>query len=171
MRFTNTHTADESGRELPETTQTSAPQTHTVPNDVLLPEVGRLVAQGRSVTLPVKGNSMNPFLVDGRDQVVLSPFRDTDLRPGAVVLALDTEGRFVLHRIVARCDKRLLLRGDGNLQQTETTDTDHVLALMSIARRKGVGYPVTRCVWRIYSRLWIWLFPLRRWLLALFRRL
>ena len=90
---------------------------------------------------------------------------------GAVVLALDTEGRFVLHRIVDRRDKRLLLRGDGNLQQTETTDTDHVLALMSIARRKGVGYPVTGRVWRIYSRLWMWLFPLRRWLLALFRRL
>lgn len=150
---------------------TSSPVRHTLPNDILLPEVARLVAHGRSVTLQVKGNSMNPFIVHGRDQVVLSSFDGSDLRPGAVVLARDTQGRFVLHRIVARRGDHLLLRGDGNLHQTETTTVSQVLALMTAVRRKGVVYPVTSRTWRLYSWWWLRLSPLRRWLLALFRRL
>lgn len=30
-------------------------------NEVILPEVARLIEQGHSVTIPVRGNSMNPF--------------------------------------------------------------------------------------------------------------
>ena len=45
-----------------------------IPNEVLLPEVARLISEGHTVTLTVRGNSMNPFLVDRRDRLVLGPF-------------------------------------------------------------------------------------------------
>lgn len=71
-------------------------------NEVILPEVARLIEQGHSVTIPVRGNSMNPFLADGRDCVTLGGFVPEELQTGVTVLAKDMEGRFVLHRIIAR---------------------------------------------------------------------
>ena len=53
-----------------------------IPNEVLLPEVARLISEGHTVTLTVRGNSMNPFLVDRRDRIILGPFTDDDLQPG-----------------------------------------------------------------------------------------
>lgn len=52
-----------------------------IPNEVLLPEVARLISEGHTVTLTVRGNSMNPFLVDRRDRIILGPFTDDDLQP------------------------------------------------------------------------------------------
>ena len=47
-----------------------------IPNEVLLPEVARLISEGHTVTLTVRGNSMNPFLVDRRDSIVLGSFAE-----------------------------------------------------------------------------------------------
>ena len=35
----------------------------SIPNEILLPEVARLIKEGHTVTITVRGNSMNPFLV------------------------------------------------------------------------------------------------------------
>ena len=51
-------------------------------NEVILPEVARLIEQGHSVTIPVRGNSMNPFLADGRDCVTLGGFVPEELQTG-----------------------------------------------------------------------------------------
>lgn len=58
-----------------------------VPNSVLLPEVERLLREGRRVTLRTRGHSMLPFIVGGRDSVVLRP-PTLPLQPGRIVLAL-----------------------------------------------------------------------------------
>ena len=42
----------------------------SIPNEILLPEVARLIKEGHTVTITVRGNSMNPFLVDRRDRVM-----------------------------------------------------------------------------------------------------
>ena len=140
-------------------------------NELLLTEVGRLIAEGRDVTLTVTGNSMNPFFVDRRDQATLSPFRPEALKKGDVVLARETTGRIVFHRIVRREGDKLTLQGDGNIQLTERCTVADVLGLLTVAIRKGRSYPVGSRTWRCYSALWLWLTPLRRWPLALFRRL
>lgn len=143
----------------------------TIPNEIFLPEVARLIAEGRTVTITVRGNSMNPFLVDRRDRVTLAGFTPDDLRPGAVVLARDTTGRIVFHRIIRRNGDALILQGDGNFAQTEETSTDQVMGLMTEAIRKEKHYPADGTTWQRYSRWWLRLKPLRRWLLAAFRRI
>ena len=45
----------------------------------LMGEVERVIAEGKSVRLPVRGRSMLPFIVGGRDSVELHPFRKEDL--------------------------------------------------------------------------------------------
>lgn len=143
----------------------------SLPNDLLIPEVAELIRQGRTVTLTARGNSMNPFIVDRRDRVVLSPCTNAQLQPGAVVLALTDDHRYVLHRIVCRRGDELTLLGDGNLRQTERTDTGCVIGLLTAVIRKGRTYPTDGAVWLRYSRWWRRLTPARRWLLAIFRRI
>lgn len=143
----------------------------SLPNDLLIPEVAELIRQGRTVTLTARGNSMNPFIVDRRDCVVLSPCTDAQLQPGAVVLALTDDRRYVLHRIVRRQGNELTLLGDGNLYQTERTDTSRVIGLLTAVIRKGRTYPTDGTVWLSYSHWWRRLTPVRRWLLAIFRRI
>lgn len=142
-----------------------------LPNDLLIPEVAEFIRQGRTVTLTARGNSMNPFIVDRRDRVVLSPCTDAQLQPGAVVLALTDDRRYVLHRIVRRQGDELTLLGDGNLRQTERTDTGRVVGLLTAVIRKGRTYPTDGAAWLRYSRWWRRLTPARRWLLAIFRRI
>lgn len=141
-----------------------------VPNEILLPEVARLIAEGRTVTIIVRGNSMNPFLVDRRDRITLGNFTPDDLQPGASILARDLTGRIVFHRIIRRNGKTLTLQGDGNLTQTEETSIHRVMGLMTAAIRKGKEYPADGKVWKHYSYWWLKLTPARRWLLAVFRR-
>ena len=43
-----------------------------VANNRFLPEVIRMIGNGHSVTIPLKGYSMRPFLEDDRDKAILS---------------------------------------------------------------------------------------------------
>ena len=142
-----------------------------IPNEVLLPEVARLISEGHTVTLTVRGNSMNPFLVDRRDRIVLGPFTDNDLQLNTVVLARDTNGRIVFHRITRRNSKELTLQGDGNIRITEQTNVDDVMGIMIAAIRKEKEDPGNCRIWHRYSFWWLKLTPVRRWLLAIFRRI
>ena len=65
----------------------------SIPNEILLPEVARLIKEGHTVTITVRGNSMNPFLVDRRDRVTLGDFTTEQLQPGVAVLARDLTER------------------------------------------------------------------------------
>ena len=46
---------------------------HHIDTEQYLISITRLIAEGRQVTIPVRGNSMSPFLADGRDSVLLGP--------------------------------------------------------------------------------------------------
>lgn len=143
----------------------------SIPNEILLPEVARLIEEGHTVTIAVRGNSMNPFLVDRRDRITLGSFTPDDLQPGVAVLARDTTGRIVFHRIIRRNGDTLILQGDGNLAQTEETSIGRVMGLMTEAIRKEKKYPADSRTWKRYSYWWLRLTPARRWLLAIFRRI
>lgn len=146
-------------------------KTKQIANDILLPETARLITEGHTVTHIVRGNSMNPFLVDRRDKVTLSSFADADLKRGAFVLAIDSTGRFVLHRILCRNRKELILIGDGNVRETETSSTDQVMGIVTEVIRKGKTYSCNGFKWNAYSHTWLFLLPLRRVLLGAWRRI
>lgn len=119
--------------------------------------------EGKTVTIPVKGNSMKPFLTDGRDKVTLCGCRDEELSPGDVVLAgVNDGGSTVLHRVVERRGTRLLLQGDAN-KTTEETGLQEVLGKAVAMERKGRTYEVDGKVWRCYSAVWMKVLAGRRY--------
>lgn len=133
----------------------------------IIQEALRLVNEGYGVTMPVKGRSMLPFIVGGRDSVLLE--RPTVPEKGQVVLALLPDSRYVVHRIVNVGDGCITLMGDGNLSCREVCGFDGVKALVThIVHSDG-----SKC--RLYShrmvmaaQLWRWLLPLRRYLLYVY---
>ncbi len=132
----------------------------------LMPEVGRLIRESKTVVLPVRGNSMRPFIQNGNDCVELHPLPPV-LRKGDVVLARTSKGYYVLHRVTAISPDLLTLEGDGNIGLRETCRPSDVLARAEwvIDAHKERHSLLDRRA-RIKWRMWYMLRPLRRVLLA-----
>lgn len=147
--------------------------TKTIVKDkgLMMEEIRTLVSEGKTVTLTVKGNSMNPFIVHLRDRITIGPWKDDDIRKGTVALVKDTRGSYVIHRIIKRDKDRVVLLGDGNIGFTETATLDNVIGIMHNIDRKGRIWTPQSTLWRLYSWFWMTLTPLRRYPLALWRKL
>ena len=132
-------------------------------------EVSKLVAEGESVTIMTKGSSMLPFIVGERDSVVMK--RIDNLKPGMIVLAYVEGRRYVLHRIISINGDVVTLMGDGNIVGVEHCHIADVKATATcIIRPSGV----IDCQSMNHIRkaaLWKSLLPVRRYLLAIYRRL
>lgn len=138
-------------------------------NAQLLPEVIKLLDEGHTVTLRLRGNSMRPFLEDNRDRALL--VRATHLKTGDPVLAEISPGHYVLHRIININNDSVTLRGDGNLSIEKCMIGDVKASVIGFYRkgRDTLDYTDGR-KWRIYSFVWTRLYPIRRYLLAIYRR-
>lgn len=138
---------------------------------VIIREAVKLVDDGVSVTFPVKGRSMIPFIVGGRDSVILQ--KPGSLEPGLVVLAEISPDHFVLHRIIdiSPDGMKITLMGDGNVRGTETCTPSTVLARAThVVDTEGRIIPLESEARLRRARLWRRLLPLRRYLLAIMRR-
>lgn len=141
-----------------------------VSDEVILSEAVRLVRDGVSVTFPVKGSSMLPFIVGGQDSVILE--KPLALKVGDVVLALVEGERHVVHRIERIDGDRVTLMGDGNLMGREHCNLENVLAKASfVVRPGGKRCSLDSSRSRFLAKIWYRLLPLRRWLLAIYRRM
>jgi hypothetical protein len=140
--------------------------TKQLPNEEFLPFVISELQSvaGKTVTLPLRGRSMRPFLEDNRDKAILTI--TPDINTGDAVLAEISKGHFVLHRIVAIDGNLITLRGDGNLNVEHCTLSDIRAKAIGFYRKGRNKADMTEGYkWRIYSWLWTRLFPIRRYLL------
>ena len=133
-----------------------------LPNEIFIPEIARLVAEGKQVVFTPTGVSMRPYIEGGVDSVTL--VRPDDLQVGDIVLAEVAPQHYVLHRIYALQGDAVTLMGDGNLQGTEHCTRSNVLAKVSaICSPKGRTKPLTR------ARLWRHMLRTRRLWLKIYR--
>lgn len=121
---------------------------------------------GKTVTLPLRGRSMRPFLEDGRDMALLT--LATNPKVGDAVLAEIHPLHFVLHRIIRIDGERVTLRGDGNLACEYCLLSDIKATALGFFRkgRKQLDSTSGR-KWLVYSWFWTRLYPIRRYLLFL----
>ena len=132
----------------------------------IIDEAVALMNEGYSVTLPVSGRSMLPFIIGGKESVILAP--PAGLKRGIVALAWVENRRYVLHRIERIEGERVTLMGDGNLAGREHCSVGDVKAIAThvVDRNQKPHYLYTR--WRkTASEIWWALLPLRRYLLKL----
>ena len=138
---------------------------------LMMEEIRTLISEGRTVSLTVKGNSMNPILVHLRDQMTLGPWKEEDIRKGCVALVKDTRGNYLIHRIIRRDKETVTLIGDGNVGLYETAEMGNIIGIMYSITRKGKVWNADDRLWKLYSWFWMLLLPLRRWPLGLWRRI
>lgn len=140
-----------------------------LPNNEVITEVIRLLETTPAVILPVKGYSMNPFIIGGLESVEL--VKPETVKVGDVVLAWINGSRYVIHRVVSIDGDQIRLMGDGNLSGDE-----HCLTADVVAKAEYVVSPSGKrsylySPWRVRaSHLWWRLKPIRRWILAIYRR-
>lgn len=141
-------------------------------NAEFLPYVVELANSGHEVTIPLRGVSMRPYLEDRRDNAILVSVT-SPLKVGDVVLAEIFPGQFVLHRIMEIKGDKVELQGDGNLIADGLFPYSCVKLIAKGFYRKGSNKfsPVEGRYFRVYSWSWMRLKPMRRYLLAAWRRL
>ena len=135
----------------------------TFPNEVMMESIDALLVEGREVRFTPKGESMRPFIEGGRDSVIL--IKNNAVEVGDIVLAKLKDGRFVLHRVIAKSGDCLTLMGDGNLLGTESA-----LACDVMGTVVGIVKPDGRRVRPRKGRLWLKLMPFRKRLLWIYRK-
>ena len=136
----------------------------------IIEEAVRLVREGVNVTLPVNGYSMLPFIIGGKESVILH--RPGLIDVGDVVLAWVDGCRYVVHRIIKLDYDRVTLMGDGNVAVTEHCRLNDIKARVThvVYANDRTHYIYNR--WRMLgAKVWYWLRPIRRYLLAIYRRL
>lgn len=136
----------------------------------ILEEATRLVNEGVCVTLPVKGNSMLPFIIGGKESVVLQ--KPGSPKVGDVVLAWVDGCRYVVHRIIRIEGDHVVLMGDGNIIGTEQCAVSDIKAWAThVVSADGKQHDLYS-KWRLRAvKAWWWLRPIRRYILAIYRRL
>jgi len=140
-----------------------------VSDKVIIENAISLVNEGMRVTFPVKGYSMLPFIIGGQESVDL--VKPEKIEVGQVVLAWVEGCRYVVHRIISIEGNLVTLMGDGNIAGVEHCAPHDVKALaVNVVSAGGKHHPLYN-TWRIRaSRLWWKLLPVRRWILAIYRR-
>jgi len=144
-------------------------ETITIDNNQLIGEVKKLLKTFPSVVLPVKGTSMLPFIIGSKESVELVRW-EKDFQIGDIVLAW-TKDYYVIHRIIKIDGDDYTLMGDGNIIGTESCKRSDIEAkaeyVVDKHGNKHYLYTPRRCQ---ASRLWNKLKPVRRWILAIYRR-
>ena len=140
-----------------------------VTDNIVLEEAVRLVTEGLSVTLPVDGRSMRPFIIGGRESVILQ--KPVAPKVGDVVLAWVEDRRYVVHRIIRMEGDRVTLMGDGNIVGTEPCKVGDIRAVATHVvgangKRRDLYTPWRRRA----AKVWWHLLPVRRYLLYIYKK-
>ena len=105
------------------------------------------------------GTSMQPLFKTNRDMIVIVPPKG-ELKKYDVVLYKVATGKYVLHRIVKVLPDKYLIRGD-NTYKLEHIEKGRILAVLTEFIRKGKKCKVTERSYRLYSRIWNFIYPVR----------
>ncbi len=126
----------------------------------LWPLMQERLATGETVQFTIKGTSMRPLLVGGRDQVILAPVPEK-LKKYDLPLYLRDNGQFVLHRIV-EVGETFTCVGDNQTELETGLRQEQMLALAVGFVRKGRKYSINSPIYWLYCHFWHHTRPIRR---------
>lgn len=124
-------------------------------------DIEQLLENGKVIQLPTRGYSMYPMLVSGRDAAIIAPVDGKELKRGDVVLYRRDNSILVLHRVWKVRKEGLYMVGDNQTEVEGPLRLDQVRGILVGFVRKGREIPVSNVPYRICSRLWLLLRPIR----------
>lgn len=135
--------------------------------------IKELLAEGREVPLVVTGNSMLPFLVDRRDQVLIRK-NDRPLEKGDIAFYQRENGQYIMHRIrFIRKDNKtgvcqFYFIGDNQLEIEGPIAKEQIFGVVIQAVRKGKQIDEKSLIWRFFKHIWIYVIPFRQKILKIY---
>ena len=107
------------------------------------------------------GTSMMPLIKQGRDLVVIEKAEGRLRKYDVPLYKVGTSHRYVLHRIIKVRGNDYVIRGDNCLNKEYGITDDDILGVLTKVIRKGKELSVESTGFKIYSRVWHFLFPVR----------
>ena len=109
-----------------------------------------------------KGVSMLPMLKQGRDLMIVRHKRpDERLKKYDVAIYIRPLHSYVLHRIVKVEERGYVFLGDNCENKEPGIREEQVIAVLTAFVHKGKQIDVSNKGYRLYSRFWYYIFPLR----------
>lgn len=131
-----------------------------IDNNVFFEQLCSRIAEGESVMLKLRGNSMLPLLRNGKDNLLLAPVPHGYVFEKDEVLLFRYNGSFVLHRVVRSTGDDLLMQGDNCVSQEHISSRDVVARLIAVQRPNKKMLSTDGWAWKSLSKgavLYRWL--------------
>lgn len=120
----------------------------------LLPLINDQINAGGEVRFKPRGISMLPFLMEGRDEVILAASPEK-LKKGDIPFYRRDEGGFVLHRIVGiDKDGSYVLCGDNQYHREHGVKQEQIIAVVKAVYRKGKYISADDLYFKLWGALW-----------------
>lgn len=134
---------------------------HLIPEEELLPLLRERLAAGQTIRyLPFRGVSMLPMLRQGKDAVEIAPLPEK-LRKYDLPVYQYPSGKIVMHRVVEVREDHYVCLGD-NTYTYEKIAPEQLIAVVRAFRRGDRRISVDDPGYRLYCRIWVALFPVRK---------
>lgn len=120
----------------------------------------QLVEEGHQVGMTVVGTSMEPFLMNQRDEIFFQK-PDRAPRPGDMVFYQRRDGKYVMHRICKKRNGEYFMAGDHQKLLEGPIMEEQIFAVINEVRRNGVLINEKTFIWKFYEVIWRHLRPVR----------
>lgn len=137
-----------------------------VDNQEYMKVVRSILEEGKEVPLVVTGNSMMPFLIDRRDQVLIKRI-ERPLKKGDIAFFQRENGQYIMHRIhFMRKDDRtgenqFYFIGDGQKNIEGPIKETRIFGVITGVLRKGKYLDEHTFTWRLFKNIWRYVIPFR----------
>lgn len=107
------------------------------------------------------GNSMEPLIHQQRDNIIVVKNKER-LKKYDVPVYLTKSGKYVMHRIIKVCDDHYVIIGDNRTEREYVTD-DMICGVLAGFYKNGKRYVDCQKSksYKLYSRVWVALLPVR----------
>lgn len=126
-----------------------------------MPIMCELLAQGKEVSLVITGNSMSPFIVHGRDEILIAPPKG-EWNKGDMAFFRRENGQYVMHRI-CKVDKSgdCYFIGDAQQFVEGPIKSEQIFGKIISVKRKGKWIGPGDFWWEFFEHIWLNMVPLR----------
>ena len=123
-----------------------------------------MLLSGNTIQIKPEGYSMYPFIVPGRDEVIIEPADSYVPKRSDIVLYRRKQGPLVLHRICKCTDKGFYMVGDNQTELEGPIEYEQIKGIMTAVIRNQKNIPADNIFYAFAGSFWLALRPVRMYI-------
>lgn len=138
----------------------------TIKLEEIMPVIEEKLLSGGTVEIPITGTSMLPLLVEGRDSVILTAYKNK-LSKYDLPLYRRADGKYVLHRVLKAENGVYTMCGDNQWVMEKGITDKQIIGVACEINRNGKSFRTDSGRYKAYCRIWKMLLPIRKYIVAI----